>query len=89
MESSWFAIIVTIALFVLIHIVATVWWASRVNTLLDIVQRNLIDLVSEMKAMKNIYVSKEDFTRELTLSLKDREAMWKKIDALYDKIKGG
>ena len=80
--AAWISCIVAIATFVITHIVVTVWWASRVNTLLDIVQKNLGELVSELKTVKTSFVTKEEAARELAIAEKETRAIWKKLDAI-------
>ena len=83
---SWISISVTISIFVVGHLGLTIWWASRVSTLLDYVQKDLKELVSELKTIKEMYVKKEDVGRELAILEKQNEAMWKKIDHIQDKL---
>lgn len=80
--AAWIGAIVTIALFVLAHIGLTIWWASRVNTLLEIVQAELKEIVDEFKASRSCYVSKEELGRDRALAEKENQAIWKRIDEL-------
>ena len=74
------AVAVTLAIFVVTHIIITVWWASRVNTLLDIVQGELKEIVLEFKGMREAYVTKETFAARIATSEKEHLAMWREID---------
>ena len=69
----------------LIHITATAWWASAVNTTLKIVVKDVGALVVELKAMRHLYVTKEEHIRDFSVIEKERAAMWKKIDSLVNK----
>lgn len=82
MGTAWLSITVTISIFVLSHIVITVWWASKVNTMLNYVHLNLTDLVQELKIMKESYAKKED----LIILNKEKEAIWKRIDLIQEKL---
>ena len=75
----------TLGIFVVSHICLTVWWASRVNTLLDIVQVELKEIVAELKASRGIFVSKEELAYRVSSSDKEHAALWKQIDALKAK----
>ena len=84
MTAPWITITVTLGLFVITHIVITVWWASRVNTLLDVVQSKLTEIVVNLKAMEGAYVKKEELAYRVATSDKEHAAMWKQIDELKD-----
>lgn len=85
METAWAAITVTIAIFVLGHLFVTIWWASRVNVTLEFVQKNLTELVVQLKSMESIYAKKED----LIVINKSLEASWKKLDKIQEQINIG
>jgi len=68
----------TLGIFIITQIIVTVWWASKVNTLLDVVQKELTELIGEFKAMKEVYVRKEDYI----LCQKRCDKMWEKIDRI-------
>lgn len=88
-SAAWIAIIVTLTIFVVTHIVITVWWASRVDTLLGVVQGSLKELVIELKSFHTMFVTREEASRELAIAEKEQKAMWKKIDDLHEIAKGG
>ena len=71
---------VTLGIFVVSHIIITVWWASRVNTLLDVVQRDLSAIAVEFKGMHNVYVHREEFVAHKAASELEHTAMLKMID---------
>ena len=85
-SAAWISIVVALFIFVVGHIITTVWWASRINTLLDIVQTDLHDVITELKTMKAVFVSKEEISRELALDEKEKCAIWKNIDELKEKV---
>ena len=85
MTSLGWSAIVTLAVFVLSNIAALIFWSAKITTLLDVVQRQLGELTSEFKAMKDVYVTKEQFTYRVSQSDRDHSAMWKKIDQLAEK----
>ena len=75
-------IIATMFIFLITHIIATVWWASSVNTTLKVVLRDVGDLVLELRTMKNMYVRKEDHSKDIAIIEKNQEAVWKKLDSI-------
>ena len=80
--AAWISVLVTLILFVISHIIITVWWASRVNTLLDVVQRDLTSIIKEFQTMRGSYATKEDLAYRVAVSDKEHAAMWKRIDEL-------
>ena len=86
--SAWLTVSVTLAIFVFSHICITIWWASRVSTILDLVQLELKDVVAELKALRSTYVSKEDIAREMAITEKEHKALWKNVDELKKKVFG-
>ena len=80
-NAAW-GIVVTIAIFVITHIGLTIWWASRVSTLLDVVQKDLSDIIKEFQALRGSYVSKEELSYRIASSDKEHTAMWRQIDDL-------
>ena len=85
-QVAWVSIVITIFIFLLSHIIATVWWASKVNTMLDIVRGNLTDLITELKTMKTLYITKEDAHHSFEDLKSTQKVMWEKIDKIQDKI---
>ena len=81
-EAAWIGAIVTLGVFVIGHLMTTIWWASRVNTLLDVVQNKLSEIVVNLKAMESSYVKKEELAYRVATSDKEHAAMWKQIDDL-------
>lgn len=70
---------------VVTHIVATVWWASKVNTTLQIVVQDVSLLVVELKSMKDTYVTQKEFIKAVNDGDKHRDAMWKRLDEIRDR----
>jgi len=72
----------TLAVFVVGHLFITIWWAARVNTLMQIVQRDLDSIIIEIRAMRKEFMSREEILRELVSAEKERKAIWKRVDEL-------
>lgn len=79
-------IVLTLILFVISHIITSVWWASKTSTLLDVVQRELKEMVSELKSMNKVMVSKEEVAREQAVNEKEHVAIWKNIDEIKERL---
>lgn len=82
METAWIAIVVTISLFVVSHIIITVWWASKVNTTLDFVQQSLTALIEEIKMNRTLYVNKNDYQKDFDINNKDHGYIWEQLNKL-------
>ena len=79
------AVYISLGTFILIQVVSSVWWASRVNTILGIVQKDLGDLVAELKSMKENYVNKASCAEHKTGINQQVQALWAKVDQLQKK----
>ena len=69
----------------LAHVIASVWWASHINTLLGIQSKLLEQLAKEISLMRASYVSKEEFAYRTATSDKEHQAMWKQLDELKER----
>ena len=83
---AWIGAVATLAIFVLSHIGITIWWASKVNTLLTIVQKDMSSIAGELKTAPGVYATKEDLAFRMGTMEKDHTALWKRIDALTDRL---
>ena len=77
--------LITLGLGLTGHIVTTVWWASRITTILEASSRSLMELSIEMKAVSKTYVTKEEFSKDLSHVEKKIDAAWIKIDKLTER----
>lgn len=78
-------VVTTLAIFFIIQVVASVWWASKMNTLLIVLQVETKEVLAELKAIRQTYVSKTDFTVKCTRIEGEQKKMWEKID-MFQKI---
>lgn len=78
---AWGAVI-TLSIFVLSNIAALVYWSAKITTLLDVVQKELKELSTDFKAMRDAYVTKEAFSYRIANSDKEHAATWREIDRL-------
>lgn len=89
MNSLGWGAIITLSIFVLSNIACLIYWSAKITTLLDVVQSELKELTIEFKAMRESYVSKEQFTYRIAQSDKEHAAMWGRIDKLSGKVYDG
>ena len=75
-----------LSIFVLTNVLASVWWASKINTLLGIVQSKLDEIVIELKASHEVYFTKAEALRELAIAEKEHRALWKRFDEIAVKV---
>lgn len=76
------AVWVGLVIVVLVHIVSTVWWASRVSAFLEIVQRDVQIVIDELKLARGVYTTKEEMAAAIAVQQKEISAVWKKLDKL-------
>ena len=82
MTSIAWGALVTLAVFVFSNIGALIWSVAKITAVLNILQHEVRELSSEIKAMRELYVSKEAFTYRISQSDKEHAAMWREIDRL-------
>lgn len=82
MENS---ILIPIMLLVISHVIAGIWWASRVSAQLDFMRKNLSEITTEIKTLRQLYVSREEFAGRVALSNQEHVAIWKSIEELKEK----
>ena len=73
---------IALGLGTLAHIIASVWWASHINTLLGVLTEQLKVMSKELTIIRTAYVSKEEFAYRIAQSDKEHAGMWKRIDEL-------
>lgn len=96
MSAEWWAVLIAgivLLLGLVGHIIASVWWASRITTLVETAQGSITamsqalkDVVSELKTFGNQFARKEDVAREMALHEKQLETMWDKFEKLKEKV---
>lgn len=67
---------------IFVHLVGTVVWATRMTTVLEMVQQTLGELHTDHKAMTKVYITKEEFAKDIGRFEKEQAAIWKHIDDL-------
>lgn len=89
---NWTAyVMVALAVFGIIagivgHICYSVWWAARINTTLEFVQKTLIEIATDLKAHKLNSYTKEDAAREFQEVRSNLKAQWERIDEIKKEL---
>lgn len=68
------------------HICYSVWWASRINTTLEFVQKTLMEIATDLKAQKLNGVTKEEFAREVTRLEGQNKGAFNRVDELRNRV---
>lgn len=68
--------VITLCLFMVVHLCGTVWWMAKVNTTLGFIGQQVSDIVKTIASHEATYAKKCDVNR-VERSL---EALWKKVD---------
>ena len=79
---TWIALI-TLIVILLAHIIATVWWASQITTVLHMVKNTVTKIDLESKLL----ITKIDLKDKLYYRDQRIEALEKKLDSLFERIK--
>ncbi len=89
-DAAWIGIVVTIGIFFLTHIVVTVWWASKIDTRLELFSK-------EFAVYKEKSMTKEEVNGALKivqgdqllvseLLKRDSKDLWKEIEEMKDRL---
>lgn len=81
MQIPWEAI-VTIVIFMIVHMCGTVWWMAKIQTTLQILNTTVESIGKTILRHEAEYYHKEDALREVTRLDQQIQAMWKRIDEL-------
>jgi hypothetical protein len=76
------SVITSLGIFLVLQLVTSVWWASKMNTLLTVLQREVQETLSEIKSMKSNYVTMGDCKSKCMMTDKEIEALWKRVDEI-------
>lgn len=86
MNNLGWSAIAALTIFLLTNLGMMIYWSARVTTILERVKDDLADLTNELKAMRENYVHKEQFTYRIAQSDKEHDAMWKRVDAITKQL---
>ena len=70
--------VITLCLFMVVHLCGTVWWMAKVNTTLGFIGQQVADIVKTIAAHEATYAKKSDCER-IERSV---EALWKRVDEM-------
>lgn len=80
----WVSGILTLFIFVVTNLCVSIWWASRLNTIVETLSSELKDIAIELKSSRALFATKEDLIREVTIAERERKAIWLRIDKLHE-----
>jgi len=86
MTPALIAAAITILLYFITHLVLSVWWASKTNTMLVIMETTLRDIRQDLKDHKSNSATKEEITKENQKCETERKAMWMRQDDLRIRV---
>ena len=73
---------VALGLGLLAHVIASVWWASHINTLLGVLVKRMDDLSKELASLRLSYVTKEEYTFRITQSDREHGELSRRLEAV-------
>lgn len=73
--------IITLCIFMVVHLCGTVWWMSKIQTTLGFIGSQVAEIMKTVASHEATYTRKEDIARELAYRDKQIEAIWKRLDA--------
>lgn len=76
------AIVVTVLIAIISHIVVSVWWASRITTTLSFLKTS----IEKMEKHQDGYYTKEEAVKELALADQQHKALWLRVDEQRTRI---
>lgn len=72
--------VITLCIFMVVHLCGTVWWMSKVNATLGFVGTQIQAILNTMAGHDNIYARKEDTGTKLAFHDQQLLAIWKRLD---------
>lgn len=73
--------IITLCIFMVVHLCGTVWWMSKINTTLNFLANQVSDIMKQVAAHEATYAKKEDVAKDCTMMQRQIDAIWRKLDA--------
>ena len=75
----------TVIIFILGHIFATIWWASKINTTMQALQNSIADIVIELKETRLTIFTKTEAEIERDSAIREHDAIWERIKSLEER----
>lgn len=70
---------IALGLGLLAHVIASVWWASHMNTLMGLLIKRIEELGKELSALRASYVTKDEYAYRVTQSDKEHAEMHRRL----------
>jgi hypothetical protein len=72
--------VITLCIFMVVHLCGTVWWMSKVNATLGFIGQQMNDIMKTVASHEATYAKKEDVTKDCVMMQRQIDAIWRKID---------
>lgn len=73
--------VITLCIFMVVHLCGTVWWMSKIQTTLGFIGNQVAEIMKTVAAHEATYAKKDDQAREFAYRDKQIEAIWKRLDS--------
>ncbi len=73
--------VITLCLFMVVHLCGTVWWMSKVNATLGFIGTQISDIRRQLSDHELSYVRKESCTERCGMINNQLLAIWKRLDS--------
>ena len=73
--------IITLCIFMVVHLCGTVWWMSKIQTTLAFLADNVAKIMATIATHEATYARKEDVAKDCSMMQRQIDAIWRKLDA--------
>ena len=80
------AVLISLGLFLVTQLIAGVWWASKINTTLQIMTSTLTSMNERLSKHEASFYSKEEAAKDFAYRDNRIDGMGKKLDNIQDHI---
>lgn len=74
--------IITLCIFMIVHLCGTIWWMSKINTTLGFLANQVADIVKTIATHEATYAKRDDMCRELGRLEIRIDGAFKRIDEI-------
>lgn len=83
---SVLGMVVTVFLFLLVHVGTLVWFMSRINTVVMVLQRDLVALAKILEKFETERYTQRDAQKDWMHHKDEHKTLWTRIDELKDRV---
>lgn len=77
---------IALGVFLIGQLIAGIWWASKINTTLIIVERTLTEMLVRLSKHEADFYSKSESIKDFAHRDQQIDAMWRKLDNIQEHI---